>query len=110
MTEPKIDVWEKGNMVWVLVISIASMGWSVQPALVCNVITHEIFLDGAPRTWDTPWYKTEEEAEAALQVKLDSMKLNLNDLVTVQPMTGPSAAIFYMDYEYTSGKKNESDE
>lgn len=108
MTEPKIDVWENGDLVWVLVLSANNLGWSTQMALVCDVITREILINGTPKTWDALWYKTEKEAEAALTKKRDRMKGLLYDLSSVQPMSLPAGLIFYMDYKY--GKDEEDNE
>ena len=100
--------FKNGDLVWVLVLSVSNLGWSIQPALVCDVITREILINGTPQPWDALWYKTEEEAEAALTEKLDSMKGLFNDLSSVQPMSLPAGLIFYMDYKY--GKEEEDDE
>jgi len=32
-----------------------------------------------------------------------------NDIITVQPMTGPTALTFYLDYTYGSGSKDEEE-
>jgi hypothetical protein len=32
-----------------------------------------------------------------------------NDMITVQPMTGPTALTFYLDYSFPSGSKDEED-
>jgi len=32
-----------------------------------------------------------------------------NDIITVQPMTGPTALTFYLDYTFPSGSKDEED-
>ncbi len=108
MTEAQIDVWENGDLVWVLALSAKNLGWSVQAALVTDIVTREILINGTPKTWDALWYKTEEEAEAALTEKLNGLKGLFNNLSSVQPMSLPAGLIFFMEYTY--GKKEDDSE
>ena len=90
--------FEKGDLAWVLGFSGDTLCWALYLVHIVDPDTCEVLLNGRLMVWDRPFFKTKEEAEAALTIKMANLRLS--NMINVQPMTAPSGTILSMEYEY----------